>query len=60
MIELRWHVRITHFEERVLLGSEKVERVLQYRQRLDAYLVESRDWSDWRDVPTVDETGEGK
>lgn len=56
MIELRWYVRP---------GWDGPEKVLQYRQKQDvtnystllpngSYLTEMV-WSDWRDVPTVED-----
>ena len=60
MIELRWVKRTDE------VGIE--ERVLQYRTfgvennkaKLPEGWILSPVWADWRDVPTVDETWEGK
>jgi hypothetical protein len=47
MIELRWKEILSKVEHK---GSRPiVKTVLQYRQKVDGQ------WTDWRDVPTIQE-----
>jgi|688.fasta_scaffold11565_2 hypothetical protein len=69
MIELRWMRRGTGRQiiDRYGLDANEVETVLQYRQKVDttvrAGMWSDQDklktahweWSDWQDVPTVDQ-----
>jgi hypothetical protein len=58
MIELRWLRRNTGNRTLNEYGffRDEVEQVLQYRQKLETTHYE---WSDWQDVPVVDQTGIG-
>lgn len=53
MIEMRWVKRKVPYED----GWEKVVKVLQYRYRHESMVGMTflSDWSDWIDVPTVEE-----
>ncbi len=71
MIELRWHKRYTGkvIIDQYGLDANETETVLQYRQKVDTTVRAGLDWShddfartanyqwsDWSDVPTLDET----
>jgi hypothetical protein len=56
MIELRWLHRNTGNRTLNEYGffRDEVEQVLQYRQKLETTHYE---WSEWQNVPIVDQTG---
>ena len=61
-VELRWVVRERPNECRVVNGNRipATVRVLQYRTLGEPYLAGDtarRDWSDWQDVPVVEDGG---
>lgn len=58
MIELRWLRRNTGDRTLNEYGffRDEVEQVLQYRQKLE---TTHNEWSDWQNVPIVDQTGIG-
>lgn len=63
MIELRWKEILSKVEHKGY--RPVVKTVLQYRQKVDnsfyagsppANYTPTLEWSDWRDVPTIQET----